>query len=132
MRVAVTTLQRRRSRFLERATSAAVSKRRLASAIAILGHRVGPTALGLVPSFLLQRWRIFFDDGVATNVAPSSSGFVPGDGCGGCAGKSANVGIVLDRVFSRICRVLSAKYRDLVAIFHFFEILCVIVAPPTI
>jgi hypothetical protein len=76
MCVAATTLQRRCSRFLEHATSAAVSKRRLAPTVAILGHRVGPAALGLVSSFLLQRWRIFFDYGTATSAAPSSSGFV--------------------------------------------------------
>jgi hypothetical protein len=55
MRVAATTLQRRRSRCLERATSVAASKRRLAPAVAIFGHRVGPAALGLDSSFLLHR-----------------------------------------------------------------------------
>jgi hypothetical protein len=111
---------------------AAASKRRLAPAVAILGHRVGPAALGLDSSFLLRRWRFFFDYGVAMSVAPSSSGFVPEDGSDGDAGVSTSVGNGLDRVSTRLCRVLSAKDRDLVVIFLFLDILYVTVLPPTI
>jgi hypothetical protein len=134
MCAAATTLQRRRSRFLERATSAAVSKRRLAPAVAIFGHRVGSTALELGSSSLLHRWRNFSDYGVAMNVASSPSGFVPGEGSGGRAGKSATVGdgFGLDRVFAHLCGVLVAKYRDSVVIFLFLEILYVTVLPRTI
>jgi hypothetical protein len=133
-RATATTLQRWCSRFLERATSAAASKRRLAPAAAIFGHKVGPAALDLCSgsSYLLRRWRIFTDSGVAVNAASSPSGFVPGEGSGGRAGESTTVGLGLDRVSAHLCGVLGASFRDLVVIFLFFEVLLVIVLPPTI
>jgi hypothetical protein len=81
-------------------------------------------------SSTVHRWRIFFDYGVATSVAPSSSGFVPEDGSNGDAGESGTVGFELDRVSTHLCRVLSAKNRDLVVILLFLEALYVTLLPP--
>jgi hypothetical protein len=69
---------------------------------------------------------------MTVNAASSPSGFVPGEGSGGCAGKSATIGHGLDRVSAHLCGVLGASFRDLVVIFLFFAVLLVFVLPPTI
>lgn len=125
---------RRCRRSLEAATSAAAPKRRCVSAAAILDRRNGPTALEhqRLSIFFLLHWRIFIDCSATINAATSPSGSVPGGGSGGrvCRSSFAGGRLELDRVSTRIFRVLSVIVRDLVVFSFSSGVLSVIVCPP--
>ena len=75
-------------------------------------------------------WRPFFSSDVASFVAPSPSGHVPGYGVDGrCVELFVLGGVGPDCIPISLVKVLFVIARDLVVIFFFFEVLVVICNP---